>query len=539
MRKVGVLRSYSVATAKPCRIITSPARSFDCQQVLEVVVPGRSTGITLGAILFFVGLGVGLHLRDKSNDRGLSDLDPRQFASFAADTETIADTSALTLSSGLIGADGFADVAERVAPAVVNVSSERVVVTRDRIYSPFGNDPFFDFFGPRYYSIPRQRRETSLGSGVIVSEDGVVLTNNHVIEGADQIQVILSDGRRFDARLLGTDPATDVAVLRVEAGGLPTVPVGNSDRARIGQVVLAFGNPFGIGQTVTMGIISATGRSEIGLVDYENFIQTDAAINPGNSGGALVDTYGRLIGINTAIFSRSGGYQGIGFAVPITIAQGVMNSILTTGKIQRGSLGVSFQDIDEAMAEAFGLSDRKGALVNEVSGDSPAELVGLRHGDIIVEFDGRVINDALDLRRLIALTPVGDKVDLTYMRGGERRTATAAVAEQETEFTYQSSGDNSKKPALEGIVVEELDRRTIERLQLRTQTTGVIVKDLLPGSSATQSGLRIGDVILEMNREPVGSVEVFKRLLQKHSNTAIVLLLSRGGALYYLSSPVK
>ncbi len=539
MRKVGVLRSYSVATAKPCRIITSPARSFDCQQVLEVVVPGRSTGITLGAILFFVGLGVGLHLRDKSNDRGLSDLDPRQFASFAANTETIADTSALTLSSGLIGADGFADVAERVAPAVVNVSSERVVVTRDRVYSPFGNDPFFDFFGPRYYSIPRQRRETSLGSGVIVSEDGVVLTNNHVIEGADQIQVILSDGRRFDARLLGTDPATDVAVLRVEAGGLPTVPVGNSDRARIGQVVLAFGNPFGIGQTVTMGIISATGRSEIGLVDYENFIQTDAAINPGNSGGALVDTYGRLIGINTAIFSRSGGYQGIGFAVPITIAQGVMNSILTTGKIQRGSLGVSFQDIDEAMAEAFGLSDRKGALVNEVSGDSPAELVGLRHGDIIVEFDGKVINDALDLRRLIALTPVGDKVDLTYMRGGERRTATAAVAEQETEFTYQSSGDNSKKPALEGIVVEELDRRTIERLQLRSQTTGVIVKDLLPGSSATQSGLRIGDVILEMNREPVGSVEVFKRLLQKHSNTAIVLLLSRGGALYYLSSPVK
>lgn len=500
---------------------------------------GRSTGITLAAILFFVGLGVGLHLRGKSNNQELSDWDPRQSASFAADTEAIADTSSITLSGGLIGSDGFADVAERVAPAVVNVSSERVVVTRDRVHSPFGNDPFFEFFGPRYYSIPRQRRETSLGSGVIVSEDGVVLTNNHVIEGADQIQVILSDGRKFNARLLGTDPATDVAVLKVDGTGLPAVPVGNSDRVRIGQLVLAFGNPFGIGQTVTMGIVSATGRSEIGLVDYENFIQTDAAINPGNSGGALVDTYGRLIGINTAIFSRSGGYQGIGFAVPITIAQGVMNSILTTGKIQRGSLGVSFQDIDEAMAEAFGLTDRKGALVNEVSNDSPAERAGLRHGDIIVEFDGKVINDALDLRRLIALTPVGNTVELSYLRGGDRRTAAVAVAEHETEFTYQASSNDTRKPALEGIVVEELDRRTIERLQLRSQTTGVVVKDLLPGSLAAESGLRIGDVILELNREPVGGVDDFRRLLEKHSTVPIVVLLSRGGALYYLSSPTK
>ncbi len=500
---------------------------------------GRSTGITLAAILFFVGLGVGLHLRGKSTNQELSDLDPRQSSSFAADSEFIADTSRVMFSGGVFPADGFADVAERVAPAVVNVSSERVVVTRDRVHSPFGNDPFFDFFGPRYYSIPRQRRETSLGSGVIVSEDGVVLTNNHVIEGADQIQVILSDGRRFDARLLGTDPATDVAVLKVEGRGLPAVPVGNSDRVRIGQLVLAFGNPFGIGQTVTMGIVSATGRSEIGLVDYENFIQTDAAINPGNSGGALVDTYGRLIGINTAIFSRSGGYQGIGFAVPITIAQGVMNSILTTGKIQRGSLGVSFQDMDEAMAEAFGLTDRKGALVNEVSDEGPGMSAGLRHGDIIVGFDGKAINDALDLRRLIALTPVGSKVELAYLRNGEQRTATVAVAEQETEFTVRASGDDSKKPALEGIVVEDLDRRTIERLNLSPQATGVIVKDLLPGTSAAQSGLRVGDVILELNREPVDGMEDFKRLLQKHSNVPIVLLLSRGGALYYLSSPVK
>lgn len=500
---------------------------------------GRTTGITLGVILFFVGLGVGLHLRASSQDQEPASPGIRDSVSFASNEQPIADTTPYVLSGGIPAVDGFADVAERVAPAVVNVSSERVVVTRDRVYSPFGSDPFFDFFGPRYYSIPRQRRETSLGSGVIVSPDGIVLTNNHVIEGADQVQVILSDGRRFDARLLGTDPATDVAVLKVEGADLPAVPIGNSDRVRIGQLVLAFGNPFGIGQTVTMGIISATGRSEIGLVDYENFIQTDAAINPGNSGGALVDTYGRLIGINTAIFSRSGGYQGIGFAVPITIAQGVMNSILTTGKIQRGSLGMSYQDIDEALAEAFGLPDRKGALVNEVTQDGPAERVGMRHGDIIVEFDGKPINDALDLRRVVALTPVGNKVQLTYLRANEKRSVTVEVAEQVTEYTFKASDGGAGGGALEGIVVEELDRRSAERLRLRPDTKGVIVKDLLAGSPAAQSGLRISDVILEMNREPVEGVEDFKRLLQKHQDAPIVLLLSRGGALYYLSSPAR
>jgi serine protease Do len=503
---------------------------------MEVFVPSsRSTGITLGLILFFIGLGVGLHLRASSND----ETGPSTGQTDQVVTDGVigspSDTTDFSLSVGLAGSDGFADVAERVAPAVVNVSSQRVVVTRDRVFSPFGSDPFFDFFGPRYFSIPRQRRETSLGSGVVVSEDGVVLTNNHVIEGADQIQVILSDGRRFDARLLGTDPATDVAVLKVDGSGLPAVPVGNSDGVRIGQIVLAFGNPFGIGQTVTMGIVSATGRSELGLVDYENFIQTDAAINPGNSGGALVDTRGRLIGINTAIFSRSGGYQGIGFAVPITIARGVMESILTTGKIQRGSLGVSFQDIDEAMAEAFGLSDRKGALVSEVSDGGPAEQAGLRRGDIITEYDGKIINDALDLRRSIALTPVGNRVRLTFLRGGESRAVDVEVAEQETEFTYRPVSRTADASALEGIVVEDLDRHTIEQLGLRSHTVGVIVKDLLSGTPAERSGLRIGDVILEMNREPVEGVEAFKRLLQKFEGTSVVLLLSRGGALYYLS----
>ncbi|HWO58368.1 MAG TPA: DegQ family serine endoprotease [bacterium] len=497
---------------------------------------GRGTGITLGIILFFVGLGVGLH-QNTSGDRTPPSTGDSITASAAANEyQAETDTGSSGLSAGVFAPDGFADVAERVAPAVVNVSSERVVVTRDRVYTPFGSDPFFDFFGPRVFSIPRQRRETSLGSGVIVSPDGIVLTNNHVIEGADQIQVILYDGRRFDARLLGTDPATDVAVLKVDGENLPAVPIGNSDRVRIGQVVLAFGNPFGIGQTVTMGIISAVGRSELGLVDYENFIQTDAAINPGNSGGALVDAQGRLIGINTAIFSRSGGYQGIGFAVPITIAQGVLRGILATGKIQRGTIGVSVQDLDAAMAEAFGLADRRGALINEVAEGSPAARAGLRHGDVIITYDGKPINDALELRRSVALTPVGNKVEIGFVRGGERHTMTVAVAEMETEFTYRPDSQSAQGSVLQGIVVEALDRRTSERLNLRAQT-GVIVKDILSGSPAERSGLRVGDVILEMNREAVGGVEDFRRLLTKYEGGSIVLLLSRGGALYYLSLP--
>ncbi|MEW5701091.1 MAG: Do family serine endopeptidase [Candidatus Zixiibacteriota bacterium] len=427
---------------------------------------------------------------------------------------------------------GFADVAARITPAVVNVSSERVVVTRDRVAAW---DPFFDFFGPRYYSIPRQRHETSLGSGVIVSDSGIVLTNNHVIEGAQEIDVILADSRRLSAQLLGTDPATDVAVLRVNAAGLPAVPLGNSDSARIGDVVLAFGNPFGIGQTVTMGIVSATGRSELGLVDYENFIQTDAAINPGNSGGALVDVSGRLIGINTAIFSRSGGYQGIGFAVPINIARYVMESILEKGKITRGSIGASYQDIDAAMAEAFRLADNRGALVNTVTSGGSADHAGLRRGDVIVAFAGRPVADAVDLRRSIALSPVGGSVEIGYLRGGDRRTAQVRIAEEETKYTYLGAAEQSGKSPIEGIVVETLDRHTAERMGLKAETQGVIIKEILSNTPAARSGLREGDAVLEINREPVDGVEAFKTLMAKYADKPIVLLLSRAGALYYLS----
>jgi serine protease Do len=487
-------------------------------------------GIVVVILVFLGGVSLGLQLRGERPHPGLVQTGDTSRAS-ALETPSEVFIPPVMAGAGERSA-GFADVAARVTPAVVNVSSERVVVTRDRVAAW---DPFFDFFGPRYYSIPRQRRETSLGSGVIVSDSGTVLTNNHVIEGAREIQVILADGQRLDAKLLGTDPATDVAVLKVDARSLPAVPLGNSDSARIGDVVLAFGNPFGIGQTVTMGIISATGRSELGLVDYENFIQTDAAINPGNSGGALVDVQGRLIGINTAIFSRSGGYQGIGFAVPINIARTVMQSILEKGKITRGWIGASYQDIDAAMAEAFRLADNRGALINEVAPGGPADRAGLRRGDVVVEFAGRPVADAVDLRRSIALAPIGESVEIGCLRGGDRRTSRVQISEQETEYTYLGTGAQAQNSPIEGIVVDALDRHTAERMGLKAEAQGVIIKEVISGTPAARSGLQAGDAILEINREPVGGVEEFKTLLGKLEGKPIVLLLSRGGGLYYLS----
>jgi serine protease Do len=326
-------------------------------------------------------------------------------------------------------------------------------------------------------------------------------------------------------------------VLKVSGDSLTAVSYGDSDSARIGDVVLAIGNPFGIGQTVTMGIISATGRYDVGVVDYENFIQTDAAINPGNSGGALVDLSGRLIGINTAIFSRSGGYQGIGFAVPSNMARSVMQSILTTGTISRGSLGFSYQNLDEGLMRAFGLDAMSGALVNEITAKGSAERAGLKRGDVILEFNGQKIVDASDLRRRIALAQVGSQVSLTIRRGDETKALTLTVEELRTQYTYSPQGDGGWVSPIQGVVVEVLDRRAAERAGLRAGTPGVVVKDILEQSPAAYSGLRSGDVILEINREAVGSVEDFKRLVEKYEGKNVILLVSRTGRLYYLSLP--
>ena len=330
--------------------------------------------------------------------------------------------------------DGYAAVARAVMPAVVNISSLKVIRTYE--YSPFLVDPFFrDFFGRQFPGlvVPREQREMSLGSGVFVDERGTILTNYHVVEQAQEVKVALSDGRETKARILGADQRTDLAVLRVEKDSLPHAVMGDSEKMEVGDVVLAVGNPFGLGETVTMGIISAIGRGSLGLADYEDFIQTDAAINPGNSGGALVSTRGEVIGINTAIYSRSGGYQGIGFAIPSNMAREVLESIVKTGRVVRGYTGLAIQGLTPELARAFGLDDARGAVVAGVDQDGPAAEAGLRRGDVIVSFRGRPVVSDNDVRTQLSRLKPGERAVLEIARDGRRREVTMVLSEPPAE----------------------------------------------------------------------------------------------------------
>ena len=327
--------------------------------------------------------------------------------------------------------DGYSAIAKLVMPAVVNISSVQVIQTYQSL-SPFMSDPFFQqFFGGRGYEyvVPRERREMSLGSGVIVDDRGTILTNNHVVEHATEVKVAVSDGRELPARILGADPRTDLAVLRVDAPGLPHATLGDSDRLEVGDIVLAFGNPFGLGGTVTMGIVSAIGRGNLGLADYEDFIQTDAAINPGNSGGALVDTQGRVIGISTAIFSRSGGYQGIGFAIPSTMAREVLQDLMEHGKVVRGYAGIAVQALTPDLARAFGLGDLRGAVITSLDPDGPSAEAGLKRGDVIVSFRDRPIATDEELRTRLSRLKPGDRAALGVVRNGRKMSAEVTLVE--------------------------------------------------------------------------------------------------------------
>ena len=318
---------------------------------------------------------------------------------------------------------------ERAAPSVVNINTAKIVTTR---VHPLLNDPFFRRFFGDSLGIPRKRLQSSLGSGVIVSTQGYILTNHHVIDGADQIQVQLHDGRKMAARVVGSDADTDLAILHIELDDLPAITLGDSEGLAVGDVVLAIGNPFGVGQTVTMGIVSATGRSKLGINTFENFIQTDAAINPGNSGGALIDSEGRLIGINTAIFSKSGGSQGIGFAIPTSLARGVMKQIIEHGRVMRGWFGVEAQDLTEALAESFGLNDQRGVLIAGIYKNGPAAQAGMRPGDIITRMDGKPINDSSEVLNFIALLRPGTSVRIKGFRAGQPMEWTVTVIERPT-----------------------------------------------------------------------------------------------------------
>ncbi len=419
----------------------------------------------------------------------------------------------------------YSSVVKRVAPSVVNVQvTQRARSVPAQALPPFMQDPrlreFFGGEGPEREM--RQPSREGQGSGVVVSADGYILTNNHVVNGADEIKIVFNDGSELIAKVVGTDPQTDLAVIKVEATDLPAVTFADSDVIEVGDRVLAVGNPFGIGQTVTSGMVGALGRASLGL-EYEDFVQTDAAINPGNSGGALVDIRGRLVGINTAILSRTGGFQGIGFAIPSNLARSVMEQLVANGEVVRGFLGVSIQDITPTLARSFDLSERSGALVADVVRDSPAEKSGLQAGDVITSFNGRPVVDARRLRLTVASFAPGTTVPATLLRDGKSLDLQLEVGHRPGEERVADTGrrgsrggaEAREEAALRGVGVSDLDARARREFEIPTRLQGALITSVTPDSAAAKAGIRPGDVITEINRQPVASAEDAVKLTER------------------------
>jgi serine protease Do len=432
-----------------------------------------------------------------------------------------------------VAGEGFADMLARVQPAVVNINATKVD-RRSREMSPFFNDPFFRyFFGEPM--IPRERRERSLGSGVIASSDGIILTNHHVIKDAADIIVTLSDKRDLKAKVVGSDPRTDIAVLRVQGKDLPTLPFGDSGQVRVGDLAFAVGSPFGLAQTATFGIVSAVGRADLNIVDYEDFIQTDAAINPGNSGGALVNSRGELIGINTAILSRGAqGNQGIGFAVPANMAKSVMNAILSGGRVVRGYIGVNIQDITPPLAKAFRLPSTKGAIIASVQPDGPAAKAGLRRGDVVTAVDGQPVQSMRRLRLRIAQTAPGTTVRLTVLRAGSEMEVPVKLGTLPGDEPARAGEGPAGGGLLDGVELQTLTPGMANRLNLPPSAQGVVVVGLRPDSRAAQSGLRRGDVIFEVNQRPVRNVRELREAVARAGGGTLLLSIARGEMNLYL-----
>src|SRR6266576_2708073 len=436
----------------------------------------------------------------------------------------------------------FAPVVEKVAPSVVTVFTTQTV-SPGLTQVPFGDDALRQFFGGQ--SPQRQGQQTlqGLGSGVIVSPDGFILTANHVVSGAEEIMVGLgTELRKYKAKKVGTDPGTDVALLKIEEKNLPAITFADSEKARAGDIVLAVGNPFGLRQTVTMGIISAVGRGGMGIVDYENFIQTDAAINMGNSGGALVDTEGRLLGINSAILTRSGGNQGVGFAIPANLARDVMRSLREKGRVIRGYIGTSVQTLTPELADAMKLKAQvSGALVGEVSPKSPAEKAGIKTGDVITSVNGKKIGDAHELRLMIGSMSPGTKVQIEVNREGQKKTLDvdlvempAAAIQPATEASPEESAQPEKSTVFGAVVVADVTDDVRTALNLPKEIQGAVIVELDSASPAAQAGLREGDVIQEVNKQPVKNakdlVAVSKKL--KPNEKILMRVYSQGRSSY-------
>jgi serine protease Do len=431
----------------------------------------------------------------------------------------------------------YAPIVQRVAPSVV-----KVFVTSSMPETQLSL-PHLDFFrrffgeGQLNPGHPPYQLEHVLGSGVIASADGFILTNNHVVKNAREIEVALNDGRTFAAKTVGTDPQTDVALLEVRAHNLPELTFADSDKSKVGDVVLAIGNPFGIGQTVTAGIISAKHRVTAGDTD-EDFIQTDAAINPGNSGGALVDTEGRLIGINTEILSRSGGNQGIGFAVPSNLCRWIMQSLVQKGEVDRGFLGVEIQNLTSGLAQVFKAGTTNGALVSGVTPGSPADAAGLKSGDVIVEFDGKPVADANQFKLRVVETNPGTTVPVEVKRNGETETFNVTIkqsTQNETANANTPKGGSNEQDALHGVAVADLDSQTRAELNIPANIRGALVTEVDPSSAAYESGLRTGNVILEIDQKPVKDAQdAVNDTAKRTGNATLVKLWSQQG-IHYLT----
>ncbi|UCF30748.1 MAG: DegQ family serine endoprotease [bacterium] len=438
----------------------------------------------------------------------------------------------------------FADLAEELSPAVVNVSTATVIKGGDQqMHSPFGEDsPFRDFFGDeffkRFFGDPKARpfKKRSLGSGFIINGDGYIITNNHVVAEADEIVVILEGGDEYPAEIIGTDEKTDIALIKITPkNGLPTCNLGDSDRARVGDWVLAIGNPFGLGHTVTAGIISAKGR-ELGAGPYDDFIQTDAAINPGNSGGPLFDTAGNVIGINSAIYTRSGGNQGIGFAIPINLAKSIITQLRESGTVTRAWLGVLIQEITPELQEGLGLKTRKGALVADVVKDGPAHKAGIARGDVIIRFNGQDVESQHELPTMVAYLPVGTAVEVVVLRQGEEATFKVTLEEMTEEGQIAAVGEPSEEVQEDfGLTVQDITPEMADRLEL-TGTEGALVSNVESGSAADEAGLRRGDVILEVNRKKIKDVGALSEVLKAEKDKkSILFLVNRGGRTIFVA----
>lgn len=450
----------------------------------------------------------------------------------------IGQTSPVKAANSANTLPSIVDVVKKVMPAVVNISTTRVVQTESRSPFPFFNGPFnrHPFGKDPFQRKPRKHREGSLGSGVIVDSSGYIITNNHVIANADEIKVVLADKREFKGKVIGTDPKTDIAIIKISGKNLPTIPWGDSDKLEVGRYVLAIGSPLGLSQTVTMGIVSAKGRANVGIADYEDFIQTDAAINPGNSGGALVNIQGELIGINTAIFSRSGGNMGIGFAVPSNMARNVMRALIKDGKVIRGWFGVSIQEVTPGLAKQFGLKKATGALVSETISGTPAAKAGIEAGDVILEFNGKKVKDATTLRHIVAATKVGKRVKVRIVRNKKVKIVYATITELPKQMARKSGEQNGSAAgtALAGIKVRNLTAEIASQLGVDPNTAGVLVGNVEVGTPAEKAGLQPGDIILAMTRRRIRSrirsLDDYRKLASKlgKSDAVLVWIIRRG-----------